>query len=380
MAMTGTNLFTLLTSSEMIGTPEDVGDLISILSSHQTKVLNLVGVNSFTATQPIHTYQEIQDRPTRTTVYSACTATAGTVVFTDDIYSIGEIVTIGAETMSLDAVFASNAYTVTRSVGAVAASTHAAGVPAKSAGAPRVQGKAGGTTSDRIVQQAQVTNYTQIFSKDIVVSNTANVLDRYGRPGTEVTEATRQQFVNIMKEIEEALFWGVAQAAATTATAGKFAGAYERIANISGNTANSGAAISIDQLEDDVEAIADWGGAPNMIVCGLYEKRVLDAMGQPHIQHVVDPMDPTVMSFGRSVDRMFIGGAMMDVIVRPEEDSNLWVLSRENLRLGPLQGRSLSATPLAPDGDRQKSLLVTELTCEVPVPRSHRVRTGVATT
>jgi hypothetical protein len=102
--MAQTSLYTLITSSEMVGTPEDVSDEIFHLAPWETPLLNRVGMNSLQkpVTATAHLYQEIQERPTRTTLATAISSSATTTfVLTDAIAAAGDNIQINEEVITL---------------------------------------------------------------------------------------------------------------------------------------------------------------------------------------------------------------------------------------------------------------------------------------
>jgi len=257
---------------------------------------------------------------------------------------------------------------------------HSDDAPVVSLGKPRAQGADAASTGDRIIQPNDVSNYTQIWMKDVVVSGTSSVLDRYGRDGSEM--AYQEMFQNkvIKKEMQNALFWGYATAAATTATAGELQGIYERLYSTS-VTDLSDAALTMDNVEDAVEACQDWGGRPDTICVGLYTKRIIDAWGQAFVSHNVDPMSPANLMYGTNVSVLYVGGVAMEVLVCPDLHAHVFILDSSRLGFGPLVGangsRALSRKDLDPGGDKQKSIIVGEYTAAIPNPRSHYMFSSV---
>jgi hypothetical protein len=224
-----------------------------------------------------------------------------------------------------------------------------------------------------VIYPNEVTTYTRIFKKDVVVSNTANAIPRYGRSGTEFDYVANRQLLTLKKEFENALFNDYAVAPSTTATAGSFDGIYERI-GATNYSDLSGAALTLDNVRTAVRAIADYGGSPSVICCSLYTKDVFDSWGNAHVQHITDPQDPTVMLYGGAVSRLFVGGKVLDIVTCDSLNSATYILTEDMLKILPL--RPFQLIPVGVDGDRMKAMVIGEYSFECANPRAHYVFTS----
>jgi len=377
--MAQTNVFANIASSNMVAVPEDISDEIAHLQGGETPLLTKVGLNSLLkpCTNTTHKYLEIMERAKRSTLNGAVNQAATTVVISDAIFEAGELVVVDEEVIALGSTSDNLTFTsCTRSKGAGADHALSDGAPVIGLGEPAAQGAASGSTSDHVIYPDTITNYTHIFSKDIVVSGTANALNRYGRAGTEFDYVAQRQLVMLKKEMEHNLLWGYDVAPSGTTTAGQANGIYERISSYATDLGDS--AADMGHCRTAVRNIVDWDGRPDTAVCSLYMKDVIDSYGVAHVTHITDPSDPVVQMYGNSVTRLFVGGQQLDVLPMSNVSGQMFFLSTANIGCGPLVGRQFQLIPIAKDGDRTKALALGEYTFEVPAPRRHYVLTSVA--
>ncbi len=371
--------FTMTSTSESVGIPANYADRIYHLAPWETPIVTAVGLDSLPTpcTNPVYHYIEIEDRPARTTLDGSISSGDTSFTFSEAVFAAGEVVQINEETILLGTTSDNKTFAgCTRSHGAGADADHSDAAPVTSLGKPRAQGFAASSTGDRIIQGNDVTNYTQIFAKDVVVSGTSQAVYRYGREGDEVSYQEMFQQKVLKKELQNAFLWGVDTAAATTATAGEMDGIYERLATPSSADLGDGA-LQLADVEDAVEAAMDYGARPNIIAVGLYTKRVIDSWGVPYVKHDTDPMSSTNMTYGTNVTKLYVGGVELDVLVCSDLHAHVFVMDANRLGLGPLASRAFFKKDLDDGGDRKKSQIIGEYTCAVPNPHSHYVFTSV---
>lgn len=373
--MAQANKFTITSTSESIGIPENYADKIFHLAPWETQLLTAIGMDSLPTpcTQPVYHYLEIEDRPARTTLNGAIDSSTTTVVLTNAVCAAGEVIQVDEETILLGTTSDNLTFSsCTRSHGTTAGAAHLTLAPVCSLGKPRAQGAAAGSVGDRIIQANDVTNYTQIWSKDVIVSGTSQAVDRYGREGDEMSYQEMFQNKVIKKEMQNALIWNKAVAASTTSTAGEMDGIFERIQSTS-NTDLGVASLTLDNVEDAVEACQDYGGRPNVCAVGLYQKRVIDSWGAPYVDHPTAPNAAVNMTYGVNVTKLYVGGVEMDVLVCPDIHSHVFILDTSKIGFGPLQGRALFKQELDRGGDRLHSQIIGEYTAAVANPQTQRM-------
>lgn len=264
----------------------------------------------------------------------------------------------------------------TRSHGTSAGAAHLDAAPVTSLGKPRTQGADASSTGDLKIEPNDVTNYTQIFSKTVVISGTSSVVPVYGRQGSEMDSQEMFQLKTLKKELQNALLWGYATAASTTATAGEMQGIYERIRSTS-VTDISDAAQSHGNMETMVESAMDYGAVPTDIFAGLYACRTFNSWGQAYISHPTDPMEAVNMMYGTQVSRLNIGGVQMNVHPMVDLHAHILQIDASRVGCGPLQGRAFFKKPLDPGGDKEKSMVIGEYTACVPNVYAHQMLSSV---
>jgi hypothetical protein len=371
--------FTLTSTSAMVQIPENYVDRVFALAPWETQLLTAVGIDSLPSpcTQPVYKYLDTQDRPARTTLNGGIDNSTQTIVLSDAVCAAGEVIQVDEETILLGTTSDNLTFsTSTRSHGSTSAAAHLTLAPVVSLGKPRAEGADAASTGDRVLEPNTITNYTQIFSKTIVVSGTASVVDRYGGTGNEMSTQEMFQLKVLKKELQNSFIWNKAVAAVTTGTAGEMQGIYEHIRTNSA-TDLSDASATHDNLEDVVEVSADYGGVMNVVACGLYPARVFNSWGQAYVTHPTDPMDPVNMTYGTNVSRLHIGGQVLNILVCPDLHTHIFCLDTTRIGVGPLQGRAFFKKPLDPGGDKEKSMVIGEYTCCVPNDRAHAILTSV---
>jgi hypothetical protein len=371
-----------IATSDVVGTPEDISDEITELAPWDTMLLTAVGLNSLLkpCTSATHLYQEIQERPLRTTLNGGISAGGTTFILTDKVAIASDLIQVNEELVLLGSTSDNLTFTgCSRSKGVGADADHLTGAPVLVLGKARAQGAAAGSTSDLVVMPDQITTYTRIFTKDIVVTRTANGLDRYGRgTATEYDYVAQRQLKAIKKELEHCLLWDYDVAPSGVTTASQFNGIYERVSPV--NTSDlSDAAATLTNMRTAVRTLRDYGARADIIPCSFYMADVFDSWGQAHVVHNTDPMDDINQTYGTSVSRLKVGGGLLNILPMDIISAHLFVLTSSNLGVGPLapsQG-TFSLWPVGREGDRVKAQVIGEYTAEIRAPRSHYVFTSV---
>lgn len=381
--MAQTPVFVNIATSNMVGKKEDISDLITHLATWDTLLLTKIGMNSLakTCTRETHQYLEIQERPTRSTLNGAISAGDTTFVITDAVFIASELIQVNEEIVQLGSTSDNLTFTgCSRTKGTGADADHATLAPVTGLGKPRAQGAAAGSVSDLVVYPDPITTYTHIFSKDVVVSDTANVIGRYGRTGTEFDYVANRQLMTLKREFQNAVLWDFAVAPSAVATAGQFDGIYERVIGV--NTADlSDLAVTLANARTAARTVRDYGGALDTVACSFYQSDVFDSWGQAHVIHSIDPMDDINMTYGTNVSRLKLGGAILDILPLDIVKAHVFWLTSSEVGIGPLVGENGSrdwfVKPIGAEGDRIKAMVTGEMTCEVRAPRAHYIHTSV---
>lgn len=366
-------------SSQLVGVPESYSEQMGVLALRETPALALYAPDmgeGAPVVNHVHKYNDMVWRPKVTTLNGSISDSDTSIVFSEAIFVAGEIVRIDEETILLgttsdNLTFAS----CTRSVGTPAAAAHASGQMCVGLGKPQVQGAAAGT-ADIVLEPDEITNYVQCFSKWILVPDATESLEQHFRPGVSRFEFERDQnMVNLLHELENALFWGTAVAPSTNATAGKMAGIYERVtATYSADL--SDAALSLDNLRTAVRSSGNYGGGPVLdLFANLYTCDVIDSWQIPHVQ--VPAGSPEEAVYGVRVSRVRVGGRDINVIPYVKADCDAFLLDRSKIAVRSLLGSGWKLREEGRDGLRRKWDLSGYFTCEVKCPQAHYIFTSV---
>ena len=223
-----------------------------------------------------------------------------------------------------------------------------------------VEGADAGTASaDPTVMK---TNNTQIFSKVVQVSGTAEAVGKYGR-SSELAYQIAKKGKEMKRDIEHA-FVGAKQAgtAGNSTTARQLTSVHGQIAAATKNTSGSNRAFTEALLLDVLQKVYEEGGNPNQVqVTPSHSVKVAEFAAASGRQRdfgsdrsIVNVVDIYVSPFGEVsvVPNRFLDSNSCLVL-----DTEYW--SRAVLR--PMQTINLSRT-----GDSEKRQMLTELTlvCE----------------
>jgi hypothetical protein len=366
-------------TSNLVTVPESYHDALGEFATWETPLLDLIGFNSLKGgcTSTTHYYNEMPHTPKRGTIYSSFASGDTHVHITPAIFSAGEWVLVGDETVKLGDTsdnldFGSAGTATSRSVGAVPAATWAAGTTVIGLGIPQIEGFAASTTAgDFYPQPNKVTAYPMIFKYEVMTSDTANAVPRYGRPGSEFDYQIALGMRYIKKSMQAAILGGVAQAC-TASAAGVFPGLLERCYSASYYTnLSSGSYVTLDYVRLAVRTLKDAGFNPNFIASGLYSQGAVNAWAAGGIVRQLQPGEPGFTTFGNSVNVMNVDGSLLICVPMNDLQSTVVVGDSTSMGFGPLQGMALHLKPLDGGGSRSKALLQGQYVFECPGPGAY---------
>lgn len=351
----------------------DLSEVLSAVLLDDTDFISVLGVSSEVATQTKHEWDEDSLNPT-TIVQSGGTAaqmalgtTSGTVIrFSSSM--IGRI-TAGTllknrlsgktEVIQVTAVSSTSA-TVTRGAGGTSAQTHAAGATWEIIAHPRPQGMEG--PKDESTTRARKFNYTQIFSKGVRITGTANAIKHNGI-GREDLYQVDQRLRELKRELDRAAIMGVrlGNVASTTYTA--MGGIIEFVGFIAAQNVNGTAeTLTPSVLNAMAKQIYDRGGNPDMVLVGGTQKQKISTFDQEFRRSTLDSRRA-----GYTVEEFVtdLGWNLRVVVDRWVPNDVCLVLDSSRVKLMPLQGRAFFLEKLAKTGDAENWQIVGEYTMEV---------------
>ena len=241
---------------------------------------------------------------------------------------------------------------------------------------------------------SRLLNWTQIFRKDIKVSETQRVVNPAG-----MRDAYQYEIQKAMKEIARHIERKLFDPDGTSTGINSASSAYRKMKNLatfiaSASTMGStGAATGsaqhnrtiIDQL---IEKCFIAGGNPTKIFCHPNSKsqfsNALSAVNTRNIAasdgRLVGNVDSYQTNFNTIEiipDRFVPSGASATAFANATVDTRWWLLDMNYLSLGVL--RPLKHVPIPPAGDAVRGMVLTELTMVVKAPSAHSFAWNVAT-
>lgn len=280
----------------------------------------------------------------------------------------GHIILADAEQMWVSAVnTTTNVLTVTRNYGGTLA-THASDGVVTIIGMARLEGD----DSDDDYKTDVVTgdNYTQIFQAGIKVSRTMSKISQWGIAG-EYEYQRNKKVPELSRLIEKAFFLGQGKAGSAT-TPRAF---YGVIALITTNTSTlSTAALTRDNLEDAVQTCWNYGGKPDLIICGAWVRRKISSFYEASVRtERSESRGGVVIDF---IETHF--GTLQVLMSRWCPTDHLFILESDHV--GFLAFDPFFSEPLAKDGDYERGEVLGEFGFVLRNEKAHAYIKGISIT
>lgn len=352
----------------------DLSEVLANILLDDTDVLATFGISSEVATQTKHSW--VEDALNATTVLQsggssaqmALGTTSGTVIRFSSSH-IGRI-TAGTllknrlsgktEVVQVTGVSGTSA-TVTRGYGATSAQTHAAAATWEIVSNPRPQGMAG--PADTSTTRELKSNFTQIFSKGVKITGTAQAIDHAGVNAEDAYQIDLR-LRELKRELDRTCIMGVKApndvGASTYGTMGgliDFIG-FQAAVNVNG-TAET---LTPSVLNTMAKQCYDAGGMPDTIIVGGVQKQKISAFDQEYRRSTLDSRRA-----GYTVEEFVtdLGWNMRVVVDRWVPNDVCLVVDSSKVKILPLQGRAFFLEKLAKTGDSNDWQIVGEYTMEV---------------
>lgn len=351
----------------------DLSEVISSILLDDTDFISEIGISGQPATQTKHEWDEDALNATTalqaggTSAQMALGTTSGTVIrFSSS--QIGRI-TAGTllknslsgktEVIQVTAVSSTSA-TVDRGVGGTSAQTHAAAAVWDIIANPRPQGMTG--PKDTSVARTRPFNYTQIFSKGVIVTGTANAIKHNGI-GREDMYQVDQRLRELKRELDRAAIMSVRVGNVGATTITSMGGIIEWVGFIgAGNNRGTAETLTPSVLNAMAKDVYDSGGRPDMVLVGGTQKQKISGFDQEFRRSTLDSRRAgfTVEEFVTDL------GVNLRVVVDRWVPSDVAiVLDSSRVKIMPLQGRAFFLEKLAKTGDAENWQIVGEYTMEV---------------
>lgn len=367
---------------------EDVSDIISIVSPHETPLLHRIGDPQRAATSTVHEWLEDTLFPNSDQVNDQAISNPATdTVFTVDNgsrFRVGDQIMLEgkAEVMLITGV-SSNDLTVVRNYGGSASANVADNDVIKILGNAALEGDAAPAT--RFTSRTRKQNYTQIFTAAVEVSGSQLAAQSIGLDD-EMDYQKQERLRELLRDLENCVINGVAPTSTQQGSATVRRTMRGIIASLQTNVFTPGdgpipdgdGASNLLLTEDVLNAAlrAVWeqsSGTIDTIVCGGFQKRRINGFisasqryieGDDHFSSLVNVYESDY-------------GVCQVVMSRWVPQDKVLLVDSSRLAALPLAGRSFHFKELASSGDSYLGQLIGEYTLEMRNENAHAVLYGL---
>ncbi len=369
---------------------EDVSDIISIVSPHETPLLAHLGDARRSATSTVHEWIEDTLLPNTDSVNqtsftpNANDATAITVA-NGPRFQVGDLVRPGnaPEVMAVTAV-AGNVLTVVRRYGGTPASALSNGLKLTILGNAALEGA--DAAAARFTARARRQNYTQIFAATVGVSGTMRAART---PGTddELNYQKMERARELLRDLENCVINGTAPAATPQGSATvrrSMNGIVRQIATnqftpgAGGMPPGGGGGTELNEavLNAALRLIWEQSSARiDTIVCGGAQKRRINQFIAQSSRHF-GPGDARFSDMVSVYESDY--GVCRVLLSRWAPADTVLLLDSSRIEVLPLAGRSFAYHALAKTGDSDAGQVVGEYTLEFRNENAHGLVRGLA--
>lgn len=364
---------------------EDVSDLITINSPHDTPLLDALGDAARSARSTVHEWLEDSLLPNTDTVNdgSIASATGETtfVVSNASRFRAGDQVRLGdtAEVMLVTGVdTGAGTLTVTRGYGGTTAASLTNGATLLILGNAALEGA--DADSARFTSRSRKINYTQIFSATIDVSGSDLAVRQIGvRDELDYQKVQRSR--ELLRDLENSVINGVAAAANPqgSTTVRRTMRGLKSFITTNSFVAGSGGFPSDTTLTEAQLNLAlreMWessAGNIDLVVVGGREKRAINGFvaSNRRFMSSTETFKDLVSSYESDY------GLCRVVLSRYVPAGTVLLLDSSRIAVTPLAGRSFHYTALARTGDSERGQVIGEYTLELRNEAAHGVISGL---
>jgi hypothetical protein len=350
----------------------DVSEVLSAILLDDTDFLSFIGISGEVATETKH--QWVEDALNAVTVkgnsgaFFLSAANSAQVVIT---LSASQAARVTAGTLLRDEISGKTevlqvtarsgiSATVTRGYGSTSPEAHAAGATWRIIAHARPQGMEG--PKDESTARSFKYNFTEIFSKGVKITGTAQAIEQYG-VGAEDQYQIDLRMRELKRELDHALLMGIRAPSDVAATVyGTMGGLLEFAGLLNTTNVNNTAETLVPSvLNAMAKQVFDAGGTPDFAVMGATQKQKFSLFDQEFRRSTMDTRragftnEEFVTDLG--VNLRVIVDRWMPVDVCVVGDSS-------RIKVLPLTGRAMFLEKLAKTGDAERWQIVGEYTAE----------------
>ncbi len=364
---------------------EDVADLVSIVSPHETPLLDLLGDPAREARSTIHEWLEDELTPNHDVIDDDAIADPTNAVSFHvahaDRFRTGDQVRIdeAAEMMLVSSTSPSTGQiTVLRGHGGTTKVSLASDMHLVIVGNAALEGDS--ADSARFTARSRRQNYTQIFSATVEVSGSELAVRQLGI-ADEMAYQKQQRLRELLRDLENTIINGRAPLASPQGgvTARRTMGGL--LSMLSTNRFNAGvggmpADLSLTEAHLNAALRQIWENSASRIdtiLVGASQKRLINGFIGAN-RHFA-PADQTFRDLVSLYESDF--GLCRIVLSRYVPADAVVLLDSTRIDVLPLAGRSFQYRPLAAVGDRETGQLVGEYTLELRNENAHGIIRGL---
>ena len=364
---------------------EDVSDLISIVSPHETPLLDALGDAARPARSTVHEWLEDALLPNADTIDDS---TYGNPL-TDTTFGVAhaarfrvgdQVQVAGSGEVMLVTAVAASTITVVRGYGISTAEALVNGSALHIRGNAAVEGD--DAAPARFATRSRRTNYTQIFAATVEVSGSELAARQVG-VADELDYQKQQRLRELLRDLENGVINGRAPAATPEGSASVRRTMRGIVSFLSTNSFAAGVGgfpdetfLTEDQLHTALRAIWQSSNAPvDLIVTGATQKRAINNF--VGTQRRFAATTETYTNLVSVYESDF--GVCRVLLSRSVPPGSVLLLDSSRIGVLPLAGRSFHYKPLAATGDRDAGQVIGEYTLELRNENAHGLITGLAT-
>src|SRR5688572_22253545 len=347
-----------LTDRIILASPYDVTTILRLGTDNAAKFALI--------NWPNRIYEWLQDSyPARSDLAAATNITNSTTTTTIAVtvgakFQIGDVVQLDDELVWVASI-SSNTLTVVRGFGGTTQATHESTATAYIRFTARLEGAdSSSSPSEEVVS---VTNATQIFHKEILMSRNAQDIPQYGMSdpwGYKQDKAMDE----LMEELDRVPFYG--QRAAGSATTARATGGFRTFITTNVTDLNS-VGLTRANIDTQLDNAFAQGGRPNVFFSGSYVKRKMNSFYEGFVQ-----TERSEKVGGILIDRLqhpILNYEIELIVDRNCASTDLWGI--DDRYAGYVEYQPFMFEPLAKVGDADKGQVIGEYGMVVAREKSH---------
>lgn len=352
------------------GVAEDVSPEISEISPFETPFLDRLGQAERAATSVFHEWLEEKLNPVTVGTSTGIddTTNPGTLTVHDSGGAAARFIQVGAifqvettgEYIEVSAING-DAISFARAFGGTTAATITAGDTLFFIGDAALEGA--DVVSDISRPRVRVTNFVQIFKKDIIVSGTVQAVRQLGGITNEMDHQRAQRLKEIVRDLEKTVIRGKTSGNSIgSATARRSMRGVLDYIQTNVTTFSAVSSLGPDELTNIIRDPWEAGASDlDLIVCDAAMKQQIDSFNTTRVE--VMNLDERFHNRVSVFQSTYGNHAVM--LNRWMPANSLMVVSTDRIKVVPLTGRSFQFRQVSRTGDADKAMIVGEYTVEV---------------